>query len=82
VLEGEMEATFRGKKVIVRAGGTLNIPANAPHQFHNTLNGPARFLCICAPAGLGTLLQRGWGAGRHAHHTATEARPHRADEVH
>ena len=31
LLEGEMEATFRGKKSIVRAGDTLHIPANAPH---------------------------------------------------
>jgi mannose-6-phosphate isomerase-like protein (cupin superfamily) len=51
VLEGEMEATFRGKKVIVRPGDTLNIPANAPHQFHNTSMSPAHLLCICSPAG-------------------------------
>jgi quercetin dioxygenase-like cupin family protein len=35
LLEGEMEATTRGKKSTVRAGETLNVPANAPHQFHN-----------------------------------------------
>jgi quercetin dioxygenase-like cupin family protein len=51
LLEGEMEATFRGNKSIVRAGDTLNIPANAPHQFHNTSTGPVRMLCICSPAG-------------------------------
>src|ERR1700691_4182504 len=51
LLEGEMEATFRGKKSIVRAGDTLNIPANAPHQFHNTSTRPVRMLCICSPAG-------------------------------
>src|SRR6266581_7073203 len=51
VLEGEMEATFRGQKVIVRPGDTLNIPANAPHQFHNTSMSPAHLLCICSPAG-------------------------------
>ena len=51
LLEGEMEATFRGKKSTVRAGDTLNIPANAPHQFHNTSTGPVRTLCICSPAG-------------------------------
>ena len=51
LLEGEMEATFRGKKSIVRAGDTLNIPANAPHQFHNTSTEPVRLLCICSPAG-------------------------------
>jgi quercetin dioxygenase-like cupin family protein len=36
VLEGELEATFRGAKVVVRAGETINIPANAPHQFRNS----------------------------------------------
>ena len=51
LLEGEMEATFRGKKSIVRAGDTLNIPANAPHQFHNISAKPVRMFCICAPAG-------------------------------
>jgi mannose-6-phosphate isomerase-like protein (cupin superfamily) len=51
LLEGEMEATFRGKKSIVRAGETLNIPANAPHRFHNTSSVPVRMLCICSPAG-------------------------------
>jgi quercetin dioxygenase-like cupin family protein len=51
LLEGEMEATFRGKKSIVRAGDTLNIPANAPHQFHNTSTAPVRMLCVCSPAG-------------------------------
>jgi mannose-6-phosphate isomerase-like protein (cupin superfamily) len=51
LLEGEMQATFRGKKSIVRAGDTLNIPANAPHQFHNTSTEPVRMLCICSPAG-------------------------------
>jgi quercetin dioxygenase-like cupin family protein len=51
VLEGEMEATFRGEKVTVRAGETLHIPANAPHMFHNTSDKAARVLCTCSPAG-------------------------------
>jgi uncharacterized cupin superfamily protein len=51
LLEGEMEATFRGKKSFVRAGDTLHIPANSPHQFHNTSTEPVRMLCICSPAG-------------------------------
>jgi quercetin dioxygenase-like cupin family protein len=51
LLEGEMEATFRGEKSTVRAGDTLNIPANAPHQFHNSSAQPVRMLCICSPAG-------------------------------
>ena len=51
VLEGETEATCRGQKSIVRAGNTINIPANAPHQFHNTSTESVRMLCICSPAG-------------------------------
>jgi mannose-6-phosphate isomerase-like protein (cupin superfamily) len=51
LLEGEMEATFRGKKLTVRAGDTINIPANAPHQFHNSSANQVRLLCICSPAG-------------------------------
>lgn len=51
VLEGELEATFRGKKSVFRAGDTVNIPANAPHQFRNSTSKPARALCVCSPAG-------------------------------
>jgi quercetin dioxygenase-like cupin family protein len=51
VLDGELEATFRGKKQRVRAGETINIPANAPHQFQNSSAQAARVLCICSPAG-------------------------------
>jgi quercetin dioxygenase-like cupin family protein len=51
LLDGEVEATFRGKKSIVKAGDTINIPSNAPHQFHNSSSSAVRLLCICSPAG-------------------------------
>ncbi len=51
VLEGELEANFRGQKMTLHAGQTINIPANAPHQFHNSTTKAARMLCICSPAG-------------------------------
>jgi quercetin dioxygenase-like cupin family protein len=51
LLEGEIEATFRGQKSIAKAGETIHIPANAPHQFHNVSQHPVRLLCICSPAG-------------------------------
>jgi len=51
LLEGEVEAIFRGKKSIVKAGDTINIPSNAPHHFHNSSSSAARLLCICSPAG-------------------------------
>jgi|HubBroStandDraft_6_1064221.scaffolds.fasta_scaffold558445_1 quercetin dioxygenase-like cupin family protein len=51
LLEGEMEVTFRGEKSTVRAGDTINVPSNAPHQFHNSSKNPVRMICICSPAG-------------------------------
>ena len=52
VLEGEVEFTFRDKKLSVRIGETVNIPANAPHFFRNNSTKAARLLCIATPAGL------------------------------
>ncbi|WP_263381866.1 cupin domain-containing protein [Granulicella arctica] len=51
LLEGELQATFRGKVSTVRAGQTIHIPANAPHMFHNASQSAVRLLCICSPAG-------------------------------
>jgi quercetin dioxygenase-like cupin family protein len=51
MLDGEIEANFRGKRRVVRAGETINIPANSPHQFRNASTKPARMLCICSPSG-------------------------------
>src|SRR5205807_10541298 len=48
ILEGELEGTFRGTKILVRAGETINVPANAPHQFRNSSTKPVRLLCICS----------------------------------
>jgi mannose-6-phosphate isomerase-like protein (cupin superfamily) len=42
---------LRGQNSTVRAGETLNIPANAPHQFHNATGEAVGMLCICSPAG-------------------------------
>ncbi len=51
VLEGEIEATFRGEHSVLRVGEVINIPANAPHQFQNKSKDAARLLCLCSPAG-------------------------------
>ena len=51
LLEGELEFTFRGEKSIVKAGWTVNVPANAPHFFKNASDRPARMLCMCTPPG-------------------------------
>jgi quercetin dioxygenase-like cupin family protein len=52
LLEGELAVTFRGETATVRAGSTVNIPANAPHSFRNVSAGAARMLCVATPAGL------------------------------
>lgn len=52
LLEGELEFTFRGETSTVRAGSTVNIPANAPHAFKNASGAAVRMLCMCTPAGL------------------------------
>jgi quercetin dioxygenase-like cupin family protein len=51
LLDGEIEATFRGVSSTVRAGETIHIPANALHQFRNASDKPTRLLCLCSPAG-------------------------------
>src|SRR5579862_721523 len=52
LLEGELDIAFRGAKQVAHAGETIHVPANAPHQFHNSSSRPARMLCIGSPAGL------------------------------
>jgi quercetin dioxygenase-like cupin family protein len=51
LLENEIEFTFRGESTVVRAGETINIPANAPHKLRNKSKKAARMLCLCSPAG-------------------------------
>ena len=52
ILEGEIELTFRGATSSASAGETVHIPSNAPHQFRNKSDRPARLLCLCSPPGL------------------------------
>jgi quercetin dioxygenase-like cupin family protein len=51
LLEGELEFTYRGETTTVRAGSSVNIPANAPHMFRNTSGRTVHMLCMCTPAG-------------------------------
>jgi quercetin dioxygenase-like cupin family protein len=51
LLEGELQFTFRGETKTVRAGSTVNIPANAPHVFKNTSGSAVHMLCMCTPSG-------------------------------
>ncbi|RKQ93227.1 Cupin domain-containing protein [Solirubrobacter pauli] len=53
VLEGSVEVTLRDDPPVrLEAGGTVNIPANAPHSFRNAGDATARLLCTAVPAGL------------------------------
>lgn len=51
ILEGELEFHFRGETTVIKAGMTVNIPANAPHFFTNASGSKARMHCMCAPSG-------------------------------
>lgn len=51
LLEGELEFTFRGETQTLKAPGTVNIPANAPHVFKNKSGTTVHMLCLCTPAG-------------------------------
>jgi quercetin dioxygenase-like cupin family protein len=77
VLAGEIEVTFRGETLRLRAGETVNVPANAPHAFRVVSDAPARLLCMCTPAGPGGVLRRGRGAAADAHERSAPARPGR-----
>ena len=51
ILDGEVEVTFRGATSVLRTGETVNVPANAPHSFHNASDAAVRMLCTCSPPG-------------------------------
>jgi mannose-6-phosphate isomerase-like protein (cupin superfamily) len=52
VLGGEVDVTIRGETTRAGTGETVNIPALAPHSFHNPTGQSIRLLCLAAPAGL------------------------------
>ena len=60
VLEGQIDITFRGETTVVNAGEVVNIPARAPHFFHNSTDADARMLCLVSPPGLNHYFSQ-WG---------------------
>lgn len=52
VLDGEIEVTIRGETSRAGTGATVNIPALAPHRFHNATDRTVRVLCLVGPSGL------------------------------
>lgn len=60
VLEGQIDITFRGETTAIHAGEVVNIPARAPHNFHNSTDSDARMLCMVSPLGLDEYFRQ-WG---------------------
>jgi quercetin dioxygenase-like cupin family protein len=52
IVEGEIDVTIRGVTSKAVNGETVNVPALAPHRFHNPTDRTVRLLCLVAPAGL------------------------------
>jgi quercetin dioxygenase-like cupin family protein len=75
LLEGEVEATFRGKKSTVKAGDTINIPSNAPHQFHKQFFKRSAATLHLFAGGLGKLLHGTWREGCIEDNVAAETQP-------
>jgi quercetin dioxygenase-like cupin family protein len=72
LLEGELEFTFRGKSQTVRAGSTVNVPANAPHAFKNVRQDGPHALHVYA-GGTGRILPGGRISRRRPHIATTKA---------
>ena len=49
--QGEADLSIRGENLVARVGGTIIVPANAPHAFRNASGEAARLLCLCTPPG-------------------------------
>jgi quercetin dioxygenase-like cupin family protein len=82
VVEGQVEATFRGQRRVVSAGETIHIPANAPHQFRNASSSAARMFCICSPAGQEQFFLEIGHAGRNPYNGITKADGRAAGRLH
>jgi len=74
ILDGEIEATFRGATSVVRAGETVNIPANAPHQFTNRTDQPGAATVRLRAVRAGRVLQGRRRPRRDPDDTAPRAR--------
>ncbi len=64
LLHGEIEAIFRGRKTVVKAGETLSIPANSPHSFSNAIESTGPPAVYLRAGGAGRILRAGRRASR------------------
>ena len=74
VLDGEVELTFRGERMVARAGETVNVPANAPHAFTNASGQAGAAAVHVLTVRPGGVLPRGRGSGGHPDRAAAQAR--------
>ena len=74
LLEGELEFTFRGETETVRAGSTVNVPANAPHAFRNASRGACAYAVPRVAGGAGRILSRSRRSVGEPHVAAPQAR--------
>lgn len=51
VIEGEMEFVVDGKHQTLKAGDSLDLPANAIHTFRNISESPCRWVNVHSPKG-------------------------------
>ena len=61
VLEGEIEATFRGQKSTLHARETFNVLANLSVRSHQRLPRAGASVCVCAPSGQEEFSKRSGG---------------------
>lgn len=79
LLEGQIEFTFRGEATTVNAGEVVNIPARAPHFFHNSTGADARMLCFVSPPGLDEYFSK-WGQPLPTRTTVSEMSAEEAEQ--
>ena len=59
MLHGEMTAVVSGKRSPLRAGESIFLPRNVPHQLLNESVEPAHYLLLCTPSGFEDFLAAG-----------------------
>lgn len=58
VLSGKMEFIVNGKKVLLHAGESIDLPPGTIHTFSNATSEPVRFLNIHSPKGFSAFFKR------------------------
>ena len=51
ILEGEMEFTVNGNKIVLNAGESLDVPKGNMHTFQNVQKHPCKFISVHSPKG-------------------------------